>query len=225
MRQWFVLAALSAGCSLASAQSAVPPSGAVDKVAPAGMPLRAILPVFSQLVAFSYPQGFVPAFEAAKNGRYIQESVLKGENVQSWSQMITVTGAKGLASHPEATPVRFAYGLAAGFRRACPDSFAGKGLGEFKLGGHEAFVSVISCGNVNAAAGGARSESMLLIVIKGEQDYYTLQWAERGDASTVPMSFDGAKWSGRLKQLAPLALCPIVPGEAAPYPSCGPGLS
>lgn len=209
MRNRFILTALSTLCSLASAQSVMPP----------GSEVRAIMPVFSQLVAFSYPKGFVPVFEQTKNGSYIQESVLKGESVQRWSQMITVTGAKGLASNPDQSPVRFASGLAAGFRDACPDSFAAKSLGEFKLGGHDAFASVISCGNVNGAAG-ARSESALVIVIQGRQDYYTLQWAERGRPSQLPLSLDDARWSERLKQLAPLALCPIVPGEAAPYPSC-----
>ncbi len=138
--------------------------------------------------------------------------------------MITVTGAKGLASNPEQSPERFASGLAVGFRDACPDSFAAKGLGEPKLGGHEAFVAVISCGKVDDAAG-ARSESALVIVIKGRQDYYTLQWAERGRPSRQALSLDDPKWSARLKQLAPLALCPIVPGEAAPYPSCSAGSS
>lgn len=224
MRKWFVLTALCALGSLASAQGGIRQGGEADAEVQAGAPMRAIMPVFSQLVAFTYPRGFVPAFEDTKGGRYIQESVLKGENVHNWSQMITVTGAKGLASNPDATPIRFAYGMAAGFRRACPDSFAGKGLGEAKLGGHDAFISVIGCGSLNAS-GGAHSETTLLIVIKGEQDFYTLQWAERGKASTAPLPFDGAKWSERLKQLAPLALCPIVPGEAAPYPSCSLGRS
>jgi hypothetical protein len=29
-----------------------------------------------------------------------------------------------------------------------------------------------------------------------------------------------AKWLERLQKLSPLRLCAIVPGEAAPYPSC-----
>ena len=214
MQKRFVLTAMSTLCSLASAQ-------AVMSV-PTDSEVRAIMPVFSQLVAFSYPRGFVPVFEEAKNGGYIQESVLKGESIQRWSQMITLTGARGLALNPDQSPLRFASGLAAGFRDACPDSFAVKSLGEFKLGRHDALASVISCGYVNGAAG-ARSESALVIVIKGRQDYYTLQWAERGRPSQQPLPLDDAKWSGRLKQLAPLALCPIVPGEAAPYPSCSAG--
>lgn len=214
MRKKFVVAAMGALCALASAQGVMP--------IPRGSEIRAIMPVFGQLLAFSYPKGFVPVFEQAKNGSYIQESVLKGESVQRWSQMITVTGAKGLASNPEQSPERFASGLAAGFRDACPDSFAAKGLGESRLGGHDAFAAVISCGNVNDAAG-VRSESALVIVIKGRQDYYTLQWAERGRPSRQALPLDDPKWSARLKQLAPLALCPIVPGEAAPYPSCSAG--
>ena len=219
MRKLLVLTALSALCALASAQGRARQGSEADAVVQAAPSVRAVMPVFSQLVAFSYPRGFVPAFEEAKNGNYIQESVLKGESVQHWSQMITVTGARGMATKPGMTPLRFSNELAAGFRNACPDSYAAKGVGKVKVGSHEGFASVISCGSVNAA-GGDRSESMLAIVIKGEQDIYTLQWAERGPASKGPLPFDDAKWSGRLKQLMPLALCPIVPGEAAPYPSC-----
>ncbi len=211
MRNRLVLTVLGTLCSLASAQGVMP--------IPSGSEMRAIMPVFGQLLAFSYPKGFVPVFEEAKRGSYIQESVLKGESVQRWSQMITVTGAKGLVSNPEQTPERFASGLASGFRDACPDSFAAKGLGEFQLGGHEAFAAVIGCGKVNDASG-TRSESALVIVIKGRQDYYTLQWAERGRASQQPLPLDDPKWPARLRQLSPLALCPVVPGEVAPYPSC-----
>ena len=216
MQKKLVLAAIGALCAFASAQGVMP--------IPKGGEMRAIMPVFGQLLAFSYPGGFVPVFEQTKNGSYIQESVPKGESVQRWSQMITVTGAKGLASDPEQSPERFASGMAAGFRDACPDSFAAKGLGQPRLGGPEAFAAVISCGNVNDASG-ARSESALVIVIKGRQDYYTLQWAERGRPTRHALPLDDPRWLARLRQLAPLALCTIVPGEAAPYPSCGAGSS
>lgn len=223
MDKRLVLAAVGACCSLALAQSGAQRGSEAD-ITPAGSKVRAVMPVFSQLLAFSYPKGFAPAFEEARNGNYIQESVLKGESVQNWSQMLTVTGAKGLASNPDQTPSSFANEIAAGFRSACPDSFAGKSLGEFKLDGHAAFAAVASCGHVGAGDG-ARSESALLVVIRGKRDYYTFQWAERGQAARGALPFDGAKWSERLRQLGPLALCPIVPGEAAPYPSCSLGLS
>ncbi|KYC29593.1 hypothetical protein ACY05_02450 [Sterolibacterium denitrificans] len=184
-----------------------------------GYSVRTITPIFGQLVTFSFPKGFVPAFEDTKGGQYIQELVLEGENVKKWSQMVTITGAKGLASNPNVTPARFADNMAGGFKRVCPDSYTATGLGEIKFGSHDGFVAVVSCG-VASPVGESYSESMLLIVIKGESDYYTIQWAERGKASKTPIKFDNAKWSGRFKKLTPIKLCPIVPGEPAPYPSC-----
>jgi len=180
---------------------------------------RAITPIFSQLVTIALPSGFVPAFENLKGGQYIQELVPEGETVMKWSQMITITGSKGLTSNPNVTPVRFAGNMAGGFKRVCPESYSAIGIGELKAGSHDAFAAFVSCGQVNTF-GEPHSESMLLIVIKGERDYYTIQWAERADESKVPINFDRAKWLERLRKLGPIKLCPIVPGEKAPYPSC-----
>lgn len=184
-----------------------------------GASLNVITPVFSQLVAFSYPRGFVPAFEDAKGGQYRQESVLQGESVGQWTQMITLTGAKGLASNPNMTPKMFAGNMADGFKRVCPESFAATGLGDMKIGAHDAFAAVVSCGVANNAAD-PHSESMLVVVVKGAKDYYTVQWAERAAASKTPIRLDDPKWKARLGRLSPIGLCPVVPGEKAPYPSC-----
>lgn len=65
-----------------------------------------------------------------------------------------------------------------------------------------------------------KPQSLTPLAVKGQSDYYTIQWAERGAASKSPIKVDDAKWQGRLNQLAPIKLCPVIPGEAAPYPSC-----
>src|SRR5262245_31873776 len=57
-----------------------------------GASVKAIMPVFSQLVMFSVPAGFIPAFQNTNGPAYIQEWVPAGETVNKWSQMITVTG-------------------------------------------------------------------------------------------------------------------------------------
>lgn len=213
----FVLFAMS--CSHALAQAKAPAMKEVEAARQQGHSVKTITRIFDQLLMFSFPKGFKPAFEDAKGGQYIQESVLDGETVKKWSQMLTITGAKGLASNPNVSPQIFANKIAGGFKNACPASFSGAALGAFKLGVHDAFGAVISCGVANPT-GPSYSEAMLLIVVKGQSDYYTIQWAERGAASTSPIKLDDAKWQGRLKQLAPIKLCPVVPGEAAPYPSC-----
>ncbi len=66
----------------------------------------------------------------------------------------------------------------------------------------------------------SHSEAALIVAIKGEQDYYTIQWAERGAAQATPLTFDVQHWLGRLRQLMPIFLCARIPGDKAPYPSC-----
>lgn len=179
----------------------------------------AVSPIFGQLVAFAQPLGFVVAFEQPTADRYIREAVLKGETTEDWSQMITVTGAKGLAADARMTPKALATGLAAGFRNACPETHLAQPLGSFEINGHDAFAVVAGCGTVDSSADG-HSEMALIIAIKGRADYYTIQWAERAEGSDDVPTIDEAKWTERLEALNPIRLCPIIQGEKAPYPSC-----
>ncbi len=178
----------------------------------------AISPIFGQLVSFSVPLNFVAAHENTKDRFYIREAVPRGETVNQWSQMITVTGAKGAATAPDFTPQIMAGLLAAGFRKACPETFAVKTVEVRTSGAQGATANLVGCGRVNGAADG-HSEIALIIVIRGAQDAYTIQWAERSGATTAP-ALDAVKWQERLQMLMPIRLCPIKPGEPAPYPSC-----
>jgi hypothetical protein len=179
----------------------------------------AISPIFGQLVAFSQPADFRVAFEKPTADRYLREAVLKGETVEQWTQMITVSGAKGLASNRNLTPSGFVGMLADGFNKACPETYAANPIGDLEISGYDAFAAVASCGAVKSP-NGEHSETALVVAIKGESDYYTIQWAERTDSSDEPLAIDEAAWKERLDMLGPILLCPIVPGEKAPYPSC-----
>jgi hypothetical protein len=187
-----------------------------------GASITWIAPVFSQLVSTSMPKGFnaVPVYEATLPGpRYMRENVLEGENENEWTQMITITGAKDLASNPDLTPQKFVERMAAGYKRACPDTFSAAKVPLGNVSGYEAFGAVVSCGK-SPLTQGRTSESAMIIGVKGERDYYTVQWAERSAASATPIEIDAAKWMQRLSGIGPIKICAIVPGEAAPYPSC-----
>lgn len=203
----FVLAVSLAHAEAPAPKSAPPPSFTV------------ISPIYGQLVRFSMPSNFVAAHEKVNGGSYIREAVLKGETVTAWTQMITVTGAKGVAANPQMTPEKFAVSMAAGFKRACPDSFAVKPFGPQKFGDQDGFVAVVGCGRVESSAD-KHGETALIVAVKGSADYYTIQWAERAPSSADRPAIDDAKWQERLSRLKPIRFCPIVPGEAAPYPSC-----
>ncbi|MDN4999614.1 hypothetical protein ACFQZO_01785 [Bradyrhizobium sp. GCM10027634] len=179
---------------------------------------RVISPIFGQLVSFTMPSNFTVVFENTKGGHYIREAVLRGETPERWTQMITVTGEKGMTLTPGASPQMLAGTIAGGFKSACPDSFAARPLGETKFGRYEGFVAVIGCGRIDSGPT-RHSETALLIALKGATDYYTIQWAERGPESDDPQVND-ISWDARLRDLGPIDLCPIIPGEAAPYPSC-----
>lgn len=186
---------------------------------PEGQSVTTITPIFSQLLAMTLPAGFKVAFQDARGSNYIQEAVPAGETVNNWTQMITVTGVKDLATRPELTPRSFLNSLAQNFQRACPGSFSAKPAFQGQLSGFDAFVGVVSCGTAPTPSGKS-SESALIAVIKGQSDFYTIQWAERAAPSETPIEADMKKWGQRFKALSPIKLCSRVPGEAPPYPSC-----
>jgi hypothetical protein len=186
-----------------------------------GKPVTTIAPIFGQLLKTGLPVGFEPiSFEKTNGPFYIRESVLNGETVQNWSQMVTTTGMKDLALKPGLTPKIFLDGMAQGFRRKCPFSFNTLPLNDSVIGGSEAAVAVVSCGITPAKGAENHSESALIAVIKGQADYYTVQWAERAAPSSTPAAIDGKKWTERFNALKPIKLCPIIPGEKMPFPSC-----
>lgn len=178
-----------------------------------------VSPIYGQLVAHSQPSTFTPVFENAGAENYIRESVPKGETTQKWSQMITVSGFKGLAEMPNVTPARYTDTFAGLIKKACPTTFSALSISDAKIGGYDAFVAVTSCGTTNFG-GTAHAETVLIVTIKGKSDLYTIQWAERGKASAKPLKIDTTTWARRLKELGPIRLCSKVPGEKPPYPSC-----
>jgi hypothetical protein len=183
--------------------------------------LTVISPIFGQLVMFKMPSTFVTAFESTKGNNYIREAVPRGESVERWTQMITVTGLAGAAANPSLSPQGLAGSIAGGFKNGCPETFQAKGLGPGKFSKQEAYVAVASCGRI-AAAADRHGETALLVVVKGASDYYTIQWAERFSfaSAAAAVVIDDEKWKTRLDALSPIRFCAIVPGEKAPFPSC-----
>ena len=174
--------------------------------------------IFSEILVIPYQEGFVGVFARTHNDFYINEMVLKGETVDRWSQMITQTGRKGLSSSPNVSPMGYLNAIAGGIKSHCPDTYAAKAIGATTVSGHDGFIAWTSCGKL-AADGSEHSESTLFICIKGTEDYYTVQWAERGPASSQPLVYEDAKWGERLKRLSSVQIVPRAPGEATPHPA------
>lgn len=170
---------------------------------------------YGRVVAFPLAEGFIGAYENEKDGSYLLELVPDGETVEDWSQMITLSAAEGLArSLPD--PVDVAMTIGAGFREACPDTFLGSDEGAQSVtGANAAHLVLFSCGD----AGGYAETALILVAVAGA-DVFTLQWAARTPAAAGPATPDLADWRPRAERLLAMRLCPVVEGEAPPYPSC-----
>ncbi|KAA0071095.1 hypothetical protein [Rhodanobacter sp. T12-5] len=210
------LLALLASTSFQAASAEVPRTTSHKENATS---LLAISPIFSQLVAFQMPVDFHVVNEQTSAHAYIREAVPTGETAEQWSRMITVTGYKNVAANPGVPPVVLLNTIAGGFKRVCPDTVSVGDLGNPPIDGYPAAFAFVACGTTSDG-GRSHSEAALVVAIKGTQDYYTIQWAERGPAQSTPIVFDEQHWLGRLKQLMPVFLCARIPGEEAPYPSC-----
>lgn len=184
-----------------------------------GAKVITVTQIFSQILANVLPEGFEPVIENLKEGFYIQEFVLKGETQNQWTQKITITGSKGLSLNPKVTPEKFVNFVASGIKGVCPQTFSANSFGAGKIDGHDAFGMLTGCGEVPISQGKV-SEINLIFSIKGEADYYSIQWAERGFPSSSQIVLDVKSWNQRISKLKPIKLCAIVPGEAKPYPSC-----
>lgn len=197
----------------------IAPAQANEDLESKGYSINYIAPIFHQLLAVRAPKGFHIDYEKASSAKYIVESVPIGETIKNWSQMFTITGYKGQAINPKLKPIHWVQGIANGFNKACPSSFSAKSLWQGKIGGFAAFAAVLGCG-VSPTTSGKTSEMALIIVIKGEKDFYSIQLAERGDLSAKPIVIETKKWMKKLAAMQPIKLCKKIEGENAPYPSC-----
>ena len=74
---------------------------------PANVTEKSLSNVFSQQVFYNIPSDFSNQLlsERSNDTNYIHERGLRGETAQNWSQVITVTGIKGLAANKDVTPM------------------------------------------------------------------------------------------------------------------------
>ena len=173
-----------------------------------------VTPIYSQLLAVPTPANFVAGHEEDKYGFYELELAPKGETVDVWTQLISLTGAKDEA--PLKTVDQIAAEFADGYKAACPTTFSSKPLPTPSVRGvSEVFSGYLGCGDT-----GKQSEAMVYLILKGTSEIYTVQWAERGPKEATPLEPDMAVWAPRAKALANSRVCNKVAGEAAPYPSC-----
>jgi len=166
----------------------------VDTIPEDAESVKAHLPVYSQAVVVQVPAGWAPANEKTRGSSYIFEAIPREESLDDWTGMLTVQGFKGLAHNPKATPKAVAHALGRRIRKICPDSVVFEPLGSTEVDSFEAYRAVIGCGSISKPLNGARpgqGEIAYTLVIRGRDDLYLIQRAQRGygfDDANPPIS-------------------------------------
>ena len=175
--------------------------------------------LFSQVVVHPIPDHFKLAHLENVDGRYLEQSVKEGENADHWTQMITVSGAQGLAENHWSTPKRFAAALVQRYTDRCAGVLRVRDRGDLTISDHDAHAVLVGC-ELASKTGEPYSESTLFLIIKGEKDFYTVQWSERNAPTSYAMGLDLPKWEERQAVLMPTRLCPVLAGVGDYTPSC-----
>jgi hypothetical protein len=181
-------------------------------------PVVAATPVHSQLVAITHPAEFGPPVDATIGSIHIRQFIPKGESFPHFSQMLSLSGYKDALQNPKATLSDLVTRTGSSYKTNCPTSFAAKEVGSLKISGHDAVLVLFGCGTNMARP--PRSETIMILAIKGKADMYSIQWSEFGSPQEQAPVLDEAKWKARLQQLLPIRICNRVADEAPPYLSC-----
>ena len=163
-----------------------------------------VVKIYSQVLKYKIPSIFLndAAVRQQDDSQFLLVMVPRGETVERWTQMITLTGFAGGIKKKLANNELLVNSIGSGFQKACPNSF------NYKLMSHSPKMSavVFSCGDFSG-----HSETTLIIGMDGREDVYSIQWAERGKKSSTPLNIDQGKWQTRLQLLDPTLISTVSP--------------
>lgn len=188
---------------------------ATAQVPPQATPTAVL--VFDSIVSLRIPAGFKVASEIKEADYYALSLIPQAESAETWTEMVSVTGNKGLGK--TLAPSAFTSVTQTTFKTRCPASYAFLSLGELSVDGRPTSASVHGCGSAKADKGDQKDIS-LNIVFRDKDNMLSVQWSVRGAAENAPPQLDRNVWASRIKALEPIKVCPRVPGEKAPFPSC-----
>lgn len=168
------------------------------------------VPIFSQVVVFSVPNGWKAAHESKGADHYLLEHIPSDQTVQSWRDMITVQGFQGLAAKPNANPRSLLNLLAGHIKVQCKSDFVGQSIGEGKLDGAEVSIALLGCGQLaRDQPGGLKAgegEAALYVALKGSNDMYVIHKSFRA-GKIASGAFPLEQLQVLLLSLQPIKLC------------------
>lgn len=179
------------------------------------------IPIYAQKVQFTLPQGWQIGHEDSSDAAYIMEIIPKGQSVDSWTDMFTVQGLRGLAKRY--SPEEMTSLIAKTHVPVCKETLVYRLLSAKDISGHPAQTSIIGCGKVNqnhqTGVKKGMGEIAYYTVIKGQEDYYIFHKSHRStpfDPNTP--SLNKSNIYSFIKDFLPFKICK----KAGAITSCTP---
>ncbi|MBK6491408.1 MAG: hypothetical protein IPF97_06815 [Sphingomonadales bacterium] len=173
-------------------------------------PVAITVPLFGRIMKFDMIRGFVPAYKAQNARQFIFEFLPDGETFDNWTQMVTVTGAKGPGADTR-NDLELAAAIL-GNPAGCAKSPFYRALGSAKTvdGVSQVMVTKGCAATASGAYPGAtssRGEQSLILHFRDAQNTYSLQFAvRRSFLNGQPPIADKAA-AGTLAQFGRVRLC------------------
>lgn len=173
---------------------------------------KAVIPIFSEVISFKMPVDFVGNQQSTKEG-FMFEAIPKGQTLDDWKQMITITGQKDLAM-PENFKLENIVGMFfKGYKEGCPKSFSGGKIDAIgNIDGHKNVTLLLRCGS-QKKGNTEYSETTVINFIQGKKDFYTIQYAERTPPAKAIDQNTIDYFAKKDLSLFPITFCDYVEGK------------
>jgi hypothetical protein len=160
---------------------------------------KAIIPIYSQKLAFRIPTTWKSAFQDQKPSMFMMEFTPKNESIDSWQNLLTIQGYENLSGR--VTPERFLTDTGNRFKAICTNDFVFDNLGATTVDGFKAHRAILGCSKV---PGQNFSEVAYWLVIQGYKDIYVVQKAVR---STSGNQLNSSNVDSFIADIGPIELC------------------
>lgn len=178
--------------------------------------VKAVIPIYSQRVAFRLPTDWKPAFQDQNSNMFMIEFTPKDESIKSWKNMLSVQGFKNLASR--ASSEQFLDNLASRFKITCGEYLVYEKVGSPVIDGFNSTTAILGCSKLpNSHPTGAKkgqSEIGVYYSIQGEKDIYLIHKSIRGEAfepASTPITKENLV--SYIEPFGPIELCKNTGGQ------------
>lgn len=172
--------------------------------------VAAVIPIFSQKIAFNLPTNWKAVFEDQQEGSYMIEFIPQEETIEQWKNLFTIQAFENLAG--KTTPIDFLNGMAVRIKDACGEYAVFEQLGSMTVTNHQAYAVIMGCSNTPDAQGvfseQGQSEFGYYLTIKGQSDFYLIHKLVRGntfDVDKLPVNKGNA--AEFISEFMPIDLC------------------